>query len=428
MMRKSGNKSNEIIWLSWLLLIANLFGIYLISIFEEYQPVFLVALIVNMAIALIFSSRINVLVLHISRILLGALFIYSGFVKGVDPLGTQYRIEDYFYAYGTDWAAPMAMFLSVVLNAIEFSLGALLLFRVKMKWVSLLSLIMMVFFTITTLYDALYSPVPDCGCFGDALIISNWQTFYKNLIINFFAILLFLRRGDFRGYKSKFLEIGTLAVVVLGFLFFENYNLNNLPIVDFRPWKVGNRLLPENPQEIKYFLTYKNINTGEEQEFISKELPWQDSTFMANWKWSSSREEDPNVGQNKTFPMMDTDGNDVSKSLVSSENYTYLFVIYDLHKVPNYVIPIINDFYKEANESGNEVVILSSILVEDFIKFSTENNLAQIPMLNSDDTSLKAAIRSNPGLIVVRKGVVVDKFHYNNFPKFKELINTYSLD
>jgi uncharacterized membrane protein YphA (DoxX/SURF4 family) len=420
----TNDTNNESALFSWFFLVLNLASAFLISKIDGYSFWFLALLLVNMLLSIVFARKINKAVLNISRLLLGLLFIYSGFVKGVDPLGTQFKIEDYFFAYGMAWAAPIALVLSVLMNALEFSMGALFFLKVKTKWVSLISIFVMLFFTLTTLYDALYSPVPDCGCFGDALIITNWQTFYKNLVINSFVLIVFLRRFDFKEYSSKFLEYVTLAVVVFGFIIFENYNINNLPVVDFRPWKVGNYLIPKNPKPVKYFLTYKNDKTGEEKEYLSKELPWQDSTFMADWKWLSSREEDPNVDDMNVFPMIDNEGVDVSKELVSDSNYVFIFSIYHIGDVPKDIVGYMNQFFNDANSQGFNTVVLNSDLPEDFSAFKNETSLADFPVFNSDDTALKAAVRSNPGLIVVRKGRVIAKYHYRNFTSLKEILST----
>ncbi len=408
--------------ISWLFLAVSIACAYAISFIEDYSLIFLIVLLANFGFASFYAKKLDKTVLNVSRLLLGALFVYSGTVKGVDPLGTQFRIEDYFYAYGTEWAVPFALFLSVVLNAAEFALGALLILRIKTNWVSVLTTLMMLLFTITTLYDALYSPVPDCGCFGDALIITNWQTFYKNLVINAFVIVVLLRRSTFSEYRSKALEYSGIFLVVFGFVFFEYYNIKNLPTIDFRSWKVGNRLVPENPQPVKYFLTYKNIKTGEETEYLSNELPWQDSVLMSNLKWASSREEDPNINEMNTFPMLDENGEDLSKQIVSDSNYTFIFVIYKLEKVNTELVPYINDFYESATALNYNVVMLSSDLPSEYNTFCEENNMVAIPTYNSDDTALKAAIRSNPGLIIVRNGAVIKKYHQSKFPEFNELI------
>ena len=186
--------------------------------------------------------------------------------------------------------------------------------------------------------------------------------------------------------------------------------------------------MPENPKPVKYFLTYKNVQTGEEKEFLSVDLPWQDSIFMADWKWAHSREEDPNITQMNVFPMIDAEGNDVSKEIVSDENYTFIFVIYQVDDVDVNLVPMMNEFFVKATTAGYNTLILSSALPEEFYKFQEDNKLVDFPIYNSDDTSLKAAIRSNPGLIVVKSGVVIAKYHYNNIPDFTIFIKELTLD
>jgi uncharacterized membrane protein YphA (DoxX/SURF4 family) len=414
-------KQESINWLSWLFLLLNLSSAFLISKVDDYSFWFLTLLSFNMVLGLVFAKRINNTVLFISRILVGFLFIYSGFVKGVDPLGTQFRIEDYFYAYGSVWAVPMALGLSVFMNASEFSLGALFLTKIKNNWVSTLALLMMIFFTITTINDAVNNPVPDCGCFGDALIITNWQTLYKNLVIDAFILVLFMRRMDIKLHWPTSSQLSVAALIIFGFIGFEIYNIQHLPLVDFRPWKVGNRLLPENPLPVKYYLTYKNTKTEEEREYLSQELPWKDSTFMADWKWLSSREEDPNMDENRTFPMMDAQGEDWSSDLVNQEGGILFISIYDVSKLSEEDAEKLNELYAAAQKVGLEMVMLNSNTPDVYNEYKEKLLLPDLDLYNSDDTALKAAIRSNPGLIVVRDAVVMAKYHINDFPNIEEI-------
>ena len=410
-------------WLSWLFLALNLTAAYLISQVDDFQLWFLVLLLFDIILGLTYAKRINTSVLHISRVLVGVLFIYSGFVKGVDPLGTQFRIEDYFYVYGTIWALPFALGLSLFLNAFEFSMGALLLSKIKAKWVNVLVLMMMLFFTFSTLDDALYSRVPDCGCFGDALIITNWQTFYKNLVIDAIVIMLFIRRSSFKLTWPSQLQFAAFLIIVLGFLGFENYNIQNLPVLDFRPWKVGNRLLPENPQPVKYYLTYANKESGETKEYLSKELPWQDSVFKADWKWLSSREVDPNTEESRTFPMVDIEGNDWSSEIVKNEKGILIFSIYDVSKMDMEDSEKLNTLYAAAYKEHIDMVMLNSNATEVLKKYQEELLLPVMDIYSSDDTALKAAVRSNPGLIIVKNAQVLAKYHINNFPSIDEIKN-----
>ncbi|RUA29931.1 MAG: hypothetical protein DSY76_02950 [Bacteroidetes bacterium] len=420
---KKMKRDNSIAWLSWLFLTLNLLSAFLISRIDDFSIYFLILLIFNIVFGIAFAKRINKTVITILRLLVGALFIYSGFVKGVDPLGTQFRIEDYFYVYGTTWAIPFALGLSVLLNAFEFSMGALLISKIKAKWVNVLVLLMMVFFTFTTLDDALYNRVPDCGCFGDALIITNWQTFYKNLVIDAIVIMLFIRRADIKLKWPYQVQFATVLMVVFGFIGFEYYNIQNLPIIDFRPWKVGNRLLPEHPKPVKFYLTYENTKTGEKKEFLSTDLPWQDSTFKADWRWLSSREDDPNKDENRLFPMVDEEGNDWSNDLMQNKEGLLIVSIYDVKKLTKDDSEKLNHLFAQAQKENIEIILLNSNSSEVYIKYKKELLLPEMEMYSSDDTALKAAVRSNPGLIIVKNAKVLAKYHINNFPDIEEIKN-----
>ena len=168
----------------WILLFLIFVLAYQVSLIENSNIFFISLLIAANLFVILSNKEFTKTQVTIARSILGAIFIYSGLMKGIDPVGTEYRVEDYFIAFGMDWARPGSLFLSVILNTSEFLLGILLLFNVKIKITSWLVLLMMGFFTLVTINDALYNPVPDCGCFGDALVITNWQTFYKNLVID----------------------------------------------------------------------------------------------------------------------------------------------------------------------------------------------------------------------------------------------------
>ena len=233
--------------ITWIILIGILSSGFLIARYEEYNSFFITLLTFEIILVIVMSRRFTNVQITAGRIILGLVFICSGFVKGVDPVGTEYRIIDYFIAFGTEWAIPLALPLSVLLNSVEFVLGVLLLFNVAMRVTSLMVMVMMAVFTVITINDAMYNPVPDCGCFGDALVISNWQTFYKNLLIDALLLIVFLSRH--RIGKRIALKTGwaILFVSILGFIVFEIYNIRHLPVIDFRDWKVGNKMVNDNP-------------------------------------------------------------------------------------------------------------------------------------------------------------------------------------
>ena len=171
----------------------------------------------------------------ISRILVGIVFVFSGFVKAIDPLGSTYKFGDYFTAFGLEFLEPMAFPLAIILSGIELVLGIGLLLSYRMKVMSWLLLIFMSFFTVLTLILALTNPVSDCGCFGDALILTNWETFGKNVIILAFTLVIFIYRKQYPEIRSAMVEWSVIVAFFLGSVFLSLYCYNNLPLLDFRP-------------------------------------------------------------------------------------------------------------------------------------------------------------------------------------------------
>jgi uncharacterized membrane protein YphA (DoxX/SURF4 family) len=356
----------------------------------------------------------------ISRILVGLVFIFSGFVKGVDPLGTAYRITDYFQAYHMDWAIPLSLTLSIILCSFEFVLGVLLVLNVKMKQTSWLVLLMMSFFTIVTFVDAIHNLVPDCGCFGDAVKLTNWQTFYKNVFLMVFVFILFFgRKKDIPWFTNtrEWLIIATFSFL---FIWFSVYNYRNLPIINFRPWKVGNKMLSDNPQPIKNYLIYKNKQTGETKEYLSSELPWQDTVWMANWEYDTIRVENPNKSSLGSFSIVDSSGSDYTEHFVRNPEFQFFVAANDLRTADKEVFKKISIFNENAKAKGISLIVLTGNSPDEIDKFKKEVNITDLEFYSSDDISLKAMIRSNPGLVLLKKAVVLGQWHYRNFPEFDE--------
>ena len=176
-----------------------------------------------------------------SRTLLGIVFIFSGFVKGIDPFGLAYKISDYLLAFNVEFLSVLALPLSFLLSFLEFAIGTALLSGVMKKLSSWLALIFIFFFTLLTLYIAVKNPVTDCGCFGDALILTNWQTFYKNLLILIPAVIVFTGKKSSVIRKTVFSKIqySIFYLVVTGYIFTVFWSFNHLPVIDFRPYKTG---------------------------------------------------------------------------------------------------------------------------------------------------------------------------------------------
>ncbi len=362
---------------------------------------------------------------NISRVLIGIVFVFSGFVKGVDPLGTAYRLEDYFIAFSWEFFIPAALIFSILLCTIEFMVGAMMLLNLNVKYSSWLLLLMMVFFTGLTFNDALNNPVPDCGCFGDAIKLTNWQTFYKNLVFLPLSIFVFLYRTKFNPFantQKQWLMAGFFTVFFAGFSF---YCYSHLPVIDFTEWKTGHKLYPDNPKPVKYFLSYKNKQSGDVKEYLSPNYPYSDSVWMAQWEFVSQRVEDPNMYYGKSLIISDTTGNNVTESIIRNPEYQLLINSYDLTKADREAFAKLNDFCAKAYSDNIASAVLVSSDAKDIAKFINENKL-QLDFYISDDIALKSIVRSNPGLVLLKDGVILKKWHKNDFPvyeKFKKYLD-----
>jgi uncharacterized membrane protein YphA (DoxX/SURF4 family) len=333
---------------------------------------------------------------NFSRILIGTVFLFSGFVKGVDPLGTTYRLEDYFVAFNWDFFIPLALFFSIALCTIEFVIGVMLLLNLRMKVTSWLLLLIMAFFTLLTMNDALYNPVPDCGCFGDAIKLTNWQTFYKNLVLLPFAILVFIYRKKFRSFTGERIQLLVSLFITALFVTFSYMCYSHLPVVDFTEWKTGHKLYPENPKPVNYYLTYKNKKTGEKKEYLSPNYPFNDSTWMAQWEFVSQRVEDPNTYYGKSLIITDTSGNNLTASIIRNPDYQLIINSYDLSEADRQAFTKLNDFCAKAYNDNIGTVVLVSSEPSEIARFASENKL-QLDFFTADDIVLKSIVRSNPG-------------------------------
>lgn len=361
---------------------------------------------------------------NISRYIVGIIFIFSSFVKGVDPLGTAYRIEDYFIAYGMEWAMPASLVLSIILSAVEFSVGIAMIFNLWLNSMAWVLTLMMSYFTILTLYDAVNEPVPDCGCFGDAIKLTNWQTFYKNIFINFFVVFIFLYRKKFRSIFNQNLQYFLLILFTAGFIGFSRYQYQHLPFLDFRPYKIGKDLKPSGHAEIKTYLVYRNKISGETKEYPASNYPWNDSVWLSQWEFVDQRIDDSGVEKTHNLSLHDLEGNEMTDYFLSNPGYQFFLVSYDLTTANKEAFEQMIEFYLEATGEGHSMVVITASLPETIEEFSKGLALEYEYFL-ADDTELKTIIRSNPGLVLLHNGVVLDKWHYNDFPSYQQVRETY---
>lgn len=358
----------------------------------------------------------------ISRLLVGLVFMFSGFVKGVDPLGTAYKIEDYFLAFNISWAIPFALILSILLCTLEFGIGAALFFNLRIKKFSWVTLLVMLFFTGVTYYDFLYEPVPDCGCFGDFIKLSAKDTFLKNIVLLFFTLIIFFQRKKFDSIIQKGPQNFILGFFFVVFAGFSVYNYYEIPVLDFRDWKVGQRVAEENNTPPKVYLTYKNKENGETMEYISPNYPWNDSVWMSKWEFVSQRSEESQSKKLSDLMVEDLHGEDLTDYYLESKDYTFLVVAWNLEKASqsafeNKVLPLFN----ASNKKHYPFAVLTSSIPTEIEKFQKETHTENIEYLFADDIILKSMIRSNPGLIILKDGVIIAKYGFRSIPTTSEL-------
>jgi uncharacterized membrane protein YphA (DoxX/SURF4 family) len=359
---------------------------------------------------------------HLARILVGITFIFSGFVKGIDPWGSAYKFTDYFNAMHLEWLQWAALPLGIILSFTEFAIGVALLFNTFLRFFSWLALLFMIFFTGLTLWIAIENPVTDCGCFGDALVISNWETFYKNLILIVLTVIVFIYRKNIKGLPGKKtgLTLAVLSVVIYSFIVFHSYN--HLPVFDFRPYKVGVNI-PEAmatpadaPQDVyENIFYYKNKNTGEVEQFTEENYPWQDTINYEFHDMESNLIQEGYDPPIHDFRIETPEGDDIIDFFLYDDNYVFMLIAYDLKKSNTKSQEEINTLAHWAMDEGMTFICLTSSLPEQSAEFAEEHG-APYEFFNTDEITLKTIVRSNPGLMVLKNGTIIAKYHYNDIP------------
>jgi len=361
---------------------------------------------------------------NVFRILVGLVFIFSSFVKGVDPMGTVFRIEDYFVAFGIPWAGQFALFIAIVLCTLEFLVGVSLLFNLWIKKMAWLLLLMMTYFTVLTFIDAIWNLVPDCGCFGDAVKLTNVQTFIKNLVLMLIVVPVFIWRKKYRSALTVNLDIIVLVLFTVAFTWMSVYSARHLPLIDFMAWEKGNRVNKTESLPVKFYVTYKNKKTGEKKEYLASNYPWNDNVWMSQWVFDSQRVEDPNAGKAATLLVEDMHGNDVTASILQNPNFQFILVAYNLKETNKDAFLRILPFYKKAQANGITFICITTSMPADIRKFRMAQGTS-FEFFNADDVVLKTMVRSNPGLILIKDGVVIDKWAFRDFPDWNEVSAKY---
>ena len=357
----------------------------------------------------------------IARTLLALTFLFSGFVKAVDPLGTVYKIQDYLHeGFGGvfQWAIPAAGAAAVCLIALEWLLGIAMLLNVRTQWTSWITLLFYCIMTPLTLYIAIANPVSDCGCFGDALVITNWQTFWKNIILLLLSICLVICRKAIPELFSWWMEIIiTLAALgsVAGIM---GYSYTHLPQIDFRPYKVGNHIptlmeIPDDAEVDQYEITLIYAKDGKEQTFTLENYPKGDP------EWTFVDQKSVLIKKGYVPPIHDfeietLEGDYITQDILESEEPIALVVMYDLTKTDTTQLEKLMHMIHEYPR----VYFLTASGEEEIFAFAEElgwdEETTYSTFCFTDPITLKTIVRANPGVIVVQNGTIIDKYNLKN--------------
>lgn len=368
---------------------------------------------------------------ELSRIILGVTFAFSGFVKAVDPLGFTYKIQDYLVSFNLPGLFPLAPAAAVILVVLEFLLGVFLLLGIYRKPTVRLAAVFMAIFLPLTLWIALKNPVKDCGCFGDVLIISNWKTFYKNIVLGVCAAVLLRYHPRITPLFSVVSAWKAGVYTAVFGLAFSVYNIVKLPIFDFRPYHIGANI-PENmyidPAKAdvveNVFIYSKN---GVEQEFTEENYPWDDSTWtFVEMKTKLIKEgEKPGIEDFQVSALVYDSlsqgfvaGDDITRQLLSGTGYQFLMVSHSLEEMNK---KHLDDFKKVAGfaqKNGYGFYCLTSSTI-DFINAWSARNFVDFRFAHTDERVLKTMIRSNPGLLLLSDGNVINKWDDSEIPDFE---------
>ena len=323
------------------------------------------------------------LAVNIARLILAVAFILSGFVKAVDPLGTQYKIQDYLVAMGLGRLIPdfMTLSASVLLSTLEFILGICLLFAIRRRMVSKIVLVLMAAMTLLTLWLALTDPISDCGCFGDALVLTNWQTFWKNIVLLTAAVIVWrypLLMPRLIGETNQWIVMNYSGVFIL--LVIAGRSLYTLPQFDFRPYHVGT-----------------NLRQGWQRMMEGEDSPYAEF-----------------------FMELADEGEDITEDVLNREGYTFLLVSPHLEQADDSQLDALNQIYEYSLDNGYPFYCLTAS-TEKGINHWRNITGAEYPFCNTDDITLKTIIRSNPGLLLLKNGVIIRKWSHNNLPDEQDL-------
>lgn len=375
--------------------------------------------------------------LNFSRIFVGVLFIFSGLIKANDPLGFGYKLQEYFEVFHMSFLGEFATGIAVLLCVLEIVLGALLLFGFWSKKVTGGLLLVIIFFTFLTFVSAAFKVVTSCGCFGDAIPLTPWQSFSKDLVLLVLIIYLFVQHRLIRPItENTKVQTALLIIVTLASTLFGIYTYSTLPVIDFLPYKVGANLpqlmkIPEGEKGDEYAIMYNMHNKTTNEKKVMSDKDYLKTEIWKDEKWEIVGEPEKVLVKKGYTPKImdlmisDASGTDYTKELIENPYYNLVIVAYNLKDVNENAIAKINAIALNATEQFNiRTVLLTSNSASDADEFSKRMKLFA-EVFYADAVPLKSMVRSNPGVLLLKNGVVINKWHFNTMPTFDKLADQY---
>ncbi len=375
--------------------------------------------------------KIEPILLDAIRFILGVLFIFSGMVKLVDPIGFGYKLEEYFEVFNERYGFPLffvrfSLFLSIFFSTLEVALGVALLVGYRLRQVVTFMLGLILFFTFLTGYSAITDAVRDCGCFGDFIKLTPWQSFIKDVILTVLVLYLFVRRKQLERQVPKaglITALGTLLALAFGL-----WNYLTLPVVDFRPYKKGNNLwalmqIPEGAPRDEYItiLIYRNRQTGEEVQISSEEFMQRYQEFQDTTVWEFVTSESRLVRKGYTppihdFVLLDSTGQDRTEAILNQPGPYFFLIVYPDYFRADALGKVVQELRQVQQHTPVPVYVLNAFPAEEWQQLAQQY---QVPddwqVLNVDATALKTFIRSSPGIVLMNGPIVQDKWHWRTF-------------
>ena len=352
---------------------------------------------------------------YVARFIVGGLFIFSGLIKLNDPRGTEIKLAEYFEVFAADFGSffeifvPFALAIGLFLIILEIVLGVAVLLNIKMEITTWVLLVLMVFFTFLTFYSAYFNKVTDCGCFGDAIPLDPWESFWKDIFLMVFVLHLFWHRKRLHSLMSITAERITIATITVICLIIGWYALAHLPYIDFRPYKVGNNIQEQMQPEESPIFEYTFVKDGEEvksEKYLSPDEGYEYVSLAV-------MNEDKTVPKIQDYQVFSPTGEEVTEQ--TFEGRKLILVFYDVVSADTDHLGDIRDLLEGLPENV-EPMIFTAASEAEFESFRHEHQLAA-PFYFVDGTVLKAMIRSNPGVVYLINGTVAAKWHYNDVPE-----------